>query len=98
MNTVEFLKQRVSLFGDFSKERLENLVKGSRLTSFEANDAIAHQGEEATYFGVVLSGAVTVSVIGNGGTRQILGRLNQGDTFGEMALMSGRSCIGRFHC
>ena len=93
MSTSTFLKQQVALCQDFSAERLQQLVDGSRLVSFEANQAIAHRGEEATHFGVVLSGIVAASVLGDGGMRQVLGRLKAGDTFGEMALMTGEAVL-----
>ena len=60
MNTQTFLKQQVALFQDFSPERLQQLVDGSRIVSFEANEAIVHRGEEATHFFVVLSGVVAM--------------------------------------
>jgi len=97
MNTptevVQFLKAKVALFKDFNDERLGELVRGSRVAPFEANEAIVHQGEEAAHFGVVLSGTAAASVIGEGGARQVLGQLNAGDTFGEMALMTGDTVI-----
>ena len=65
MNTsaiVSFLKDKVGLFRDISAERLQSLVEGSRVGSFEANETILHQGDEATHFGVVLSGTIDVSV------------------------------------
>jgi acetate kinase len=93
MDTPTFLKNQVLLFHDFSAERLQRLVDGSRAVSFEAREAIAHRGEEAGYLGVVLSGAVTASVIGDGGTRHVLGELKAGDTFGEMALMTGDAVV-----
>jgi acetate kinase len=86
--TRDFLKQRVGVFQEFSNDSLEELLNGSRTVSFEANEAIAHQGAEATHFGVVLSGAVTASLAAEGGRREPLGRLRAGDTFGEMALMT----------
>jgi acetate kinase len=64
--------------------------------SFEANEAIMHCGAEATHFGVVLSGAVNASRLGDGGARQTLGRLQAGDTFNEMALMTGDTVLADF--
>ena len=61
MDAADFLKQRVGVFKDFTPERLKELVDGSGVRSFEANEAIAHQGAEATHFGVVLSGTVAAS-------------------------------------
>ena len=96
MNTPDFLKRQVRVFKDFSDEHLQQLVNGSRIGSFEANEAIAHQGAEAAHFGVVLSGTVAASVQGDGGTRQLLGQLKAGDTFGEMALMTGDTLLADF--
>ncbi len=96
MSTTDFLKQRVDLFKDFSTGRLEQLTAGSRIGSFEANEAIAHHGAEAAHFGVVLSGAVSASVVGDGGARHALGQLKAGDTFNEMALMTGDAVLADF--
>jgi acetate kinase len=96
MSTTEFVKQPVGVFKEFSEQRRQQLVDGSRVLSFEANQAIARYGEEATHFGVVLSGAVSVSVVGEGGTRQSLGQLKAGETFGEMALMTGDTMLADF--
>jgi acetate kinase len=87
--TRDFLRQKVPVFQEFSDERLQHLVDGSRAVSFEENEAIAHQGAEATHFGVLLNGTLNASVVANGGRRESLGRLKAGDTFGEMALMTG---------
>ena len=96
MNTCEFLKLKVALFKGFSDDRLKQLVNGSRVASFEANEAVAHCGEEATHFSVVLSGAVSASMLGEGGSRQVLGRIEAGGTFGELALMTGDKLLADF--
>ena len=96
MTTADFLKTRVGVFKEFSPERLRELVDGSRVRSFEANEAIAHHGDEASVFGVVLSGTVGASVAGNGGSRQPLGRLSAGDTFNDAALMTGDAVLADF--
>ncbi len=96
MNAQTFLKEQVALFKDFSAERVQQLVDGSRSVSFEAHQAIAHRGEEATHFFVVLSGTVAVSILGDGGTRQSIGQLKAGDTFNEMALMTGDVVLADF--
>ena len=53
-SSIQFLKAKVPLFAGFTDERLGDLVDGSRVASFEANEAIVHHGAEATHFGVVL--------------------------------------------
>ena len=90
---VTFLKANVGLFAGFSDERLAGLVDGSRVASFEANEAIVHYGAQAAHLGIILSGAATGSVLGPGGTRQTVGRIEAGGTFGEMALMTGDAML-----
>ncbi|HEY4256961.1 MAG TPA: acetate/propionate family kinase [Candidatus Udaeobacter sp.] len=101
MDTTGFIKERVALFKDFSAERIQKLVDGSLVRSFENNEAIAHQGAEATHFGVVLSGTLAASAVTNG-SRQPLGQLKAGDTFAEAALMTGNPLLADFiaesHC
>src|SRR5215469_3986744 len=102
METRDFLKRQVGLFKAFSDEHLQQLVDGSRAVSFEANEAIAHHGQEAAHFGVVLSGTVAASTAGNGGPPQSIGELKAGETFGEAALMSGNpllaDLVAESHC
>ena len=101
MDTGTFIKERVGLFKDFTEERIKELVDGSAVRSFEANEAIAHQGAEATHLGVLLSGTVAISAA-TGGKRQSLGQLKAGETFGEGALMTGDPLVADFiaesHC
>jgi acetate kinase len=96
MSPSAFLKQRVPLFEEFSVERLQELVDGSRVFSFDAKEAIAHRGEQAAHFAVVLSGTVTASAAGEGGVREGFGQLKAGDTFNEMALMTGDAVVADF--
>jgi acetate kinase len=93
---ASFLKEKVSPFRDISIERLQPLVEGSRVQSFEASETILHEGDEATQFGVALSGTIHASVLGDGATPQSLGRLKAGDTFNEMALMTGDVVMADF--
>lgn len=91
MDAASFLKSHVGVFQNFSADRLKQLVNGSRVRSFEANEAILHRGDEATHFGVVLSGEVIAGTNG-----QTLGELKAGDTFGELSLMSGQAEFASF--
>jgi acetate kinase len=101
VDVAGFIKESVGLFKDFSAERIKELVDGSLVRSFEANEAIANQGAEATHFGVVLSGTIAASAVTNG-TRQPLGELKAGDMFAEAALMTGNPLLADFvaesHC
>jgi acetate kinase len=91
-----FLKEHVSLFREIAIERLQRLVEGSRVVSFEANEITMYQGDEATHLGVTLSGTIEASVLADSGPRQSLGRLKAGDTFNETAVMTGDVVLADF--
>lgn len=92
-STVEFLRQHVALFADFAEPRLREIASGSRTASFEPHEAIVEFGEEPRFLGVLLEGTATASVVSNSGDRQVLRQLQAGDTFGEMALMTGEKTM-----
>ena len=96
MNTTAFLKTKVDLFKEFSNDSVEELIKGSRVESFEGNEALAHCGDEVSHFSVVLRGSVSASAIAENGARKVLGRLESGGTFGETALMTGDRMVADF--
>src|SRR4051812_39325542 len=89
----EFLKRHALMFQPFSEERLQQIVDGSRAVSFETNQVIAHHGEQATHFGVVLSGTLAAYLPGNGHVGRPVGELKAGETFGEAALMTGNPML-----
>jgi acetate kinase len=96
MNTssvAAFLKESVGPFRELPAQRLQSLAEGSRAVSFAANEPVMHQGDEATHFGVVLSGTLHASALGDGAAAQSLGRLKAGDTFNELALMTGSAVV-----
>jgi len=93
---VQFLRTSVPLFSGFTDDRLGAIVAGSRVASFEEHEVLAHHGADATHFGVILSGTVGTSIVGDGGVRQCLGRLEASETFGDMALMTGEKLLADF--
>jgi len=86
---IPFLRERVPLFEDFPQDRLEELVEGSRLVSFEENEAVIEFGEEGRRLLVLLEGEAEASVTDDGGRKRRVGMLGPGDLFGEMSLMTG---------
>jgi acetate kinase len=95
VDIVTFLKDRVGVFKDFAAGGLQQLLDCSIIRSFDANEAIAYQGSEATHLGVVLSGTIAASAVTED-TRQLLGRLQAGDIFGEEALMTRNPLLADF--
>ncbi len=93
---AEALRTRVPLFSEFDAASLERLATGAQLLTCAAGSIIACQGDEATHFAVILSGTVDVSAVSDAGQRQMLGSLQAGDTFNELALMTGDVVLADF--
>lgn len=83
-----FLKSSVPLLADFSEEHLRELVEGSRRVAFSPDEVLVHAGEEVHSLGVIVEGQLG-AFAGHDDRRQRLGELGPGETFGEMALMTG---------
>ncbi|HLC15316.1 MAG TPA: acetate/propionate family kinase [Thermodesulfovibrionia bacterium] len=86
---IGFLTNHVELFKDFPMEMFEELIKGSRVVTFERNEAIIEFGEEGRFFGVMLEGEAEASLIDDSGEKRSLATVKSGDFFGEAALMTG---------
>ncbi len=92
---VAFLKSKVALLADFSEERLRELAEGSRSATFGPGEVLVHAGDEAHSLGVIMEGQVA-AFAGSDGQGELLGRLGPGETFGEMALMTGDPAVADF--
>ena len=88
-NDLEFLRTRVALLADFTETQRAEIADGSRLVTFGPGEIIVHAGDEVHFLGVLMEGKIEASVSSAAGGRQALGNLEPGETFGEMALMSG---------
>lgn len=95
MNATDlaFLKTNIALLADFSDAQREEIANGSRLETFAPGAAIVFAGDEVHFLGVVLEGKIMASVPTKDGGRQVLGQLGAGETFGEMALMTGDPAV-----
>ena len=91
-----FLKEKVGPFQDLSDERLAQLVAGGRVVSVEASEAVAHCGDDPRFLGIVLEGELVASAPGEGGRAEELLRFKAGDTFNELALMTGDAVLADF--
>jgi acetate kinase len=90
---LEFLRRQVGLFQDFAEARLGEVVSGSRIVSYEPQEAILEFGEEACFLGVLLEGVAQASIVSDSGDRRILRQFQPGETFGEMAVMTGDKMV-----
>jgi CRP-like cAMP-binding protein len=78
------------LFEDFSEEELLSLVRGLRLLEYAAGDVVITEGEDGNSVFVLTSGVVKVFVKNPLGHNVLVGKLGEGDFFGEISLLSGR--------
>jgi len=85
----QFLAENVRLFDGFAPEKIESILAGSEVRSFEGKEAIRACGDPGEFFGVMLSGCAEVSLAGVFGERVVISELNDGDVFGEMSLLTG---------
>jgi len=92
-NVSDFLLNQVGLFRDCLASRVTELVNGSKVMTFEPNEAILEFGEDVTSLGVILEGEASLSTLSDSGERQIAGWFKPGDTFGEIALMTGEKSL-----
>jgi acetate kinase len=90
---IDFLKTRVGLFQHLSDKHLADIMQGSKVLSYEPNEAVAHFGEEASFLGVLLEGEMSVMALTDDGTSKEIAHISAGGTFGEMALLSGDKLV-----
>lgn len=77
-------------------------MSGSRVATFEPDEAVIEFGETGHFLGVLLEGEAEVSITDDTGEKHPLHVLEPGQVFGEMALMSGAKTtadvLGRTRC
>ena len=87
-----FLEGSVPLLSHFTLAQRGELAEGSEVRVYEPGDTLLHAGDEVHFLGIVLEGSVQAFLPGGTGGLP-LGTLQPGDTFGELALMSGDAAL-----
>jgi CRP-like cAMP-binding protein len=80
---------RVDLVRSLPPEDMEDVLVCVQPTTVAAGSVIFEQGDAADALYFIDSGKVDISVTEAGGTRKELALLGDGDSFGEMALLTG---------
>ncbi|MBU0752200.1 MAG: acetate/propionate family kinase [Gammaproteobacteria bacterium] len=86
---IQFLSKKVPLFKGFDVANIEEIAALSELRTFEGNQAILECGAAGSFFGVLVSGHAEISVTDSHGGRVQVAKLEDGDVFGEMSLLTG---------
>ena len=82
-----------SLFAAFPDELQKPLLARATLRSFSPKQIIQYSGDAAAGFWVIKSGQVKIGRYGGGGRFQLLALLGEGDSYGELAVISGQGKI-----
>lgn len=90
---ITILKEKVELFNDFSKEKLNIIVDGSKVVTVEENEAVIEEEDKGRFLGVILSGGVNIVRIENDGSQNIISKLGEYEIFGEIALMTNEKTV-----
>jgi len=77
------------LFKNISLSDLENLAKYAKVKTYKNREAICHRGDLGSQMFVIANGRVTLHTDSDDGKELGFGFLNQGDIFGEIALLDG---------
>ncbi|MBI5055465.1 MAG: Crp/Fnr family transcriptional regulator [Nitrospirae bacterium] len=88
---IEKFLRRVPLFSSFSDKHLNNIIDDFKIISVKKGDDVVFQSDEGTDLFIVLKGKVKASLLGPDGEEFVLTTFNEGDFFGEMSLIDGKS-------
>ena len=85
------------IFEGFSARELKRALAclGARRVTADAQGVLVHEGDAATHFGIVLSGAVNVVRYTPDGRERLLARLEAGEAFGTSFVLGGRRATSR---
>jgi CRP/FNR family cyclic AMP-dependent transcriptional regulator len=81
--------RRVALFAGLDKAQVEDLSRVASIRRYAAGDEIVRADEPGDSFFVIGQGEVKVFVESADGREVVLGHLQTGDFFGEMAVLEG---------
>ncbi|MBI3087675.1 MAG: cyclic nucleotide-binding domain-containing protein [Candidatus Omnitrophica bacterium] len=80
--------RKIPLFAACTEDQLQLVAERSRLVEYKKGEAVYHEGERAQAFYLVASGRLQVYTVANE-QRQVYTVLHNGDTFGEISLLTG---------
>jgi len=86
MSVAQFLR-RIPLFSHLSETDIARLTESARERNYPRNSVILFEDDPGDSLYVVVTGQVKVVLIGEDGREVILSVLNEGNFFGEMALI-----------
>jgi len=94
MSNIDFLR-RVPIFADLDDEHLHPLPEKLHRRHYRKGEVIFHQDDPADCMHIVEEGSVKISIMSADGREKDIALLQEGECFGEMALLdnSNRSAM-----
>ena len=90
MEEVDFLS-RVPLFASSKKEHLAEIARKLMVRNYRRGEVIFHQDDPGSALHVIKKGQVKINTVSPEGEEAILAILTDGDYFGELSLLDGKS-------
>jgi len=91
MAALRRILERHSLFGCLIVAELDQLSSRARIESYRARQEIFQKGSPGQGLLAVLKGKVRIGSLGPDGGLIVLNMMNEGDVFGEIALLDGKA-------
>ena len=88
MTTIEDIR-KFNIFSGFSTEDISTLLPRLVSKTFPANTTIIYRGDPGYSMFMILSGSAAATLINEDGIEYTLSTMNEGDLFGELALLTG---------
>ena len=93
-NEIKSILSQVPLFADIPGEVLHDFALVAEERMVPARDIVFHQGDRGDRFVIIHSGSVKVFMKDTEGLETELAQLGPGDSFGELALLTGEPRAG----
>ena len=90
---MEYLNEKTAftqLFPQYSNEDCEFLIENSQIKNFSSGTVICREGEYGDTAFAIMEGTIEISINAEGHENLILALLDEGNIFGEMAVLSGQ--------
>lgn len=82
---------KVTLFNNLSSEDLNVICEHSIIRTYKKNTVIVNKGEEASSLYIIIEGNLDAYIDDDQGKELILSRMEPGESFGELSLLSSSS-------
>lgn len=92
------LFSRVAWLDALNDDELEQLADIASGRDFKAGAAIVRQGETGASLFVLVEGVLEVCTLNDEGVEELVGRIQPGQAFGEMSLLTGSPRIATVRC